>query len=210
MTTDQRLERLERQNRHLKRAVIGMAAAGLSLLVMGQTLPPKVHDLVKAKEFRVIGKDGRKMLTIGSSRHSGWISVNGKNGRVAAIGGTRSGNGSVATYNSKGKKLVELGTTKGGIKGGNGLVATHSWNGKMLTFIGGSRSGNGFVTTYNSQGKKLVDLGTTRGGRGGDGAVTTHSSKGKKLVELGTTKGGIGLIVQFNRAGRVRKRWPFK
>ena len=35
MTTEQRFERLERQNRRLKRGMIGMAVAGLSLLVMG-------------------------------------------------------------------------------------------------------------------------------------------------------------------------------
>ena len=33
MTTEQRLERLEHQNKRLKRSVIGMAVAGLSLLV---------------------------------------------------------------------------------------------------------------------------------------------------------------------------------
>ena len=49
MTTEQRFERLERQNRNLRRSVIGMAVAGLSVLVMGQTLPPKVHDVVRGK-----------------------------------------------------------------------------------------------------------------------------------------------------------------
>ncbi len=65
MTTDQRFERLERQNRRLKRSVIGMAVAGLSLLVMGQTLPAKVHDVVKAKKFEVVRDDGLPMVHIG-------------------------------------------------------------------------------------------------------------------------------------------------
>ena len=72
MTTEQRLERLERQNGRLKRGMIGMAVAGLSLLVMGQTLPPKVHDVVRAKRFKVVSDGGRTMLTLGSSRISGY------------------------------------------------------------------------------------------------------------------------------------------
>ncbi len=75
MTRGKRLERLERQNRNLRRAVIGMAAAGLSLLVMGQTLPPKVHDVVKARKFEVIGDNGRTMVMIASDRDFGLIAV---------------------------------------------------------------------------------------------------------------------------------------
>ena len=66
MTLEQRLERLERQNRHLRRAVIGVAAVGLSLLVMVQSLPPKMYDVVKAKKFEVVRDDGRVMVGIGS------------------------------------------------------------------------------------------------------------------------------------------------
>ena len=64
MTTEQRLKRLERQNGRLRRGMIGMAVAGLSLLVMGQALPPKVHDVVRAKKFEVVRDDGRVMVSI--------------------------------------------------------------------------------------------------------------------------------------------------
>ena len=76
MTTEQRLERLERQNRSLRRGMIGMALVGLSLLVMGQTLPGKVYNVVKAKRFEVIGDNGRMMimLTLLEAKHIGsWI-----------------------------------------------------------------------------------------------------------------------------------------
>ena len=78
MTTEQRLERLERQNGRLKRGMIGMMVAGLSLLVMGQALPPKVHDVVKAKRFEVVGNDGRVMVWIMYAAGSGRIFVVGK------------------------------------------------------------------------------------------------------------------------------------
>ncbi len=80
MTLEKRMERLERQNRRLKRAVIGMVAAGLSLLVMGQTLPPKVHDVVRAKKFEVVRDDGRKMIEFYSGPNFGVLTVNGKKG----------------------------------------------------------------------------------------------------------------------------------
>ncbi len=78
MTTEQRLERLERQNGRLKRGMIGMAVAGLSLLVMGQVLPPKVHDVVRAKKFEVVGNDGRTMVEIFFLSKFGMILVRGK------------------------------------------------------------------------------------------------------------------------------------
>ena len=71
MTTEQRLERLERQNQRLRRAVIGVVAVGLSLLVMGQTLPDKVHDVVKAREFQVIDSEGRIYAKLYRSGPSG-------------------------------------------------------------------------------------------------------------------------------------------
>jgi len=78
MTIEQRMERLELQNRRLRRAVIGVVAVGLSLLVIGANTPPKVHDLVKAKRFWVIGDDGRMKVVMASVADSGMIAVVGR------------------------------------------------------------------------------------------------------------------------------------
>ena len=115
MTTEQRLERLERQNRRLKRGMIGMAVVGLSLLVMGQTLPPKVHDVVKAKEFEVVSDGGRTMLTLGSSRISevyhtsidggdGFFKIFDSTGNLLiAITSDKNGEGRIYQFNRAGK-----------------------------------------------------------------------------------------------------------
>jgi len=59
MTIEKRLERLERQNRRLKHGLVGIVLAGLSLLVMAQVAPPKVHDVVLAKKFVLKDSNGK-------------------------------------------------------------------------------------------------------------------------------------------------------
>ena len=52
MNDEERLNRLERQNRRLKYWTIVMVLAGLALLIMGQALPPKVHELIMGEATR--------------------------------------------------------------------------------------------------------------------------------------------------------------
>ena len=65
MTIEQRLERLERQNRWLKCGVASLVLAVLVAGIVGATGQERVPDLVKAKAFHVVGKDGKVAHIIG-------------------------------------------------------------------------------------------------------------------------------------------------
>ncbi len=150
MTTQQRLDRLERQNGRLKRGMIGMAVAVLSLLVMGQTLPPKVHDVVRAKKFWVIGNDGRTMVRIGSDRRSGWVFVDGKKKAVVGISADDRGNGRISLQSLKGKEVAYIGANKEG----DGLVGINDSAGRRLIWVGADQNGEGIVVQFNRAGKQ--------------------------------------------------------
>ncbi len=178
MTTEQRLERLERQNGRLKRGMIGMVVAGLSLLVMGQTLPPKVHDVVKAKKFEVVRDDGRTMVEIFSGPEFGMIVVRDKKNPVVGIGADDRGNARISLYSPKGKELAYIGATKSG----HGALGAFSLKGKELAYIGANKEG--------------------------DGLVGINDSAGKRLMAIGADKDGEGRVFQFNRAGKTKAEWP--
>ena len=64
MTIEQRLDRLERQNRFLKGtgAAVLLALMAVALMGAGGAIP----DVIRAREFRVIGKDGKPYIAMGN------------------------------------------------------------------------------------------------------------------------------------------------
>ena len=88
---------------------------------------------MKAKEFKVIGSNGRTMVRIGSNRNFGWIAVNGKKDYLVGIGANESGYGVVSTHSPKGKATVKIGAAKSGY----GSVSTYGPKGKATVKIFG-------------------------------------------------------------------------
>jgi len=200
----ERIERIERQNRRLKRAVIGMAVAGLSVLVMGQTLPPKVHDVVKAREFRVVSGLGRTNVKIGTNRNckresiglgcGGNILVYGKQYRGKMMPGRR------YFTDPRHKIYQDIVTEISEDKFGNGFITTYS-NKFRKVRIGTDGSGTGSITTYGSRFKKIVTIGGSKSGKGKDSAR-------KPLIGITSDQNGEGRVTQFNREGNVTAVWP--
>ena len=179
MDIEQRLNRLERQNRRMKKGMIGMVVAGFSLLVMAQASPPKIHDLIRAKKIEVVSDNGRRVILLESWKLGGRISTNNKKGKTLfTVSATDNGNGLIATYSSKGKKLVSITSTRGN----NGAIATH-----------------------NSKGKVIVDL-SAAGDAGG--SISTYDHNGTALIGIKIRKNGSGAVVHYNRAGKPDRVWP--
>jgi len=123
---------------------------GLSLLIMGQTLPGKVYNVVKAKRFEVIGDNGRMMVMLTSDRDFGLIAVvNSKKNPLVSIGADNSGNGIIRTHNPKGKQLVYIGAAPHK----SGLVKINNSAGKHLIRILSDKSGAGRIVQINRANK---------------------------------------------------------
>ena len=58
MTTEQRLARLERQNRWMRTALLALVMAGAGAIIMGQATSKKVPELIRAKKFQVVDDSG--------------------------------------------------------------------------------------------------------------------------------------------------------
>ena len=97
MTVEKRLDRLERENRMLKGAGAVVLLALLAVAVMGASQKEAIPDVVKARAFHVIAKDGTVLVKLEDTF-----------GRNTGFAGT------VLTLNGKGQDLVALAATTGG------------------------------------------------------------------------------------------------
>jgi hypothetical protein len=133
MTIEQRLERLERENRWLKAGGTAVVLVLLAVGVMGAAWGKKIPDVVKARAFHVVGNDGTVLARL-----------------EYATGKTDGGSGYVTTYNAKGQALVMLAATTVG----EGAVTTLNGKGQSLVTITASTNGVGMVTAYDPSGRR--------------------------------------------------------
>ena len=158
MTIEERIERLERQNRHLRLGLAGIVL-GAAAIFAGAAARKAVPDVIKARAFQVVADDGTPLVVLGAP----------------------TGIGAVATFNGRGQELVRLAATTDG----NGTVTTHSSKGQMLVRLGVSTVGAGTVTTSNGKGQELVKLGVFTEGTG---FVAVLDPSGRKRRGVLTTQ----------------------
>ncbi len=119
MNMEERLARLERQNRFLLLVLVAVTGA-FAVAATEDGVP----DVVRAKAFHVVGKDGAVLVKLGASTDGyGMVATLDPKGQKLVIltSTTTDGEGTVITLNGKGQKLVELGVRKSG----QGVVATY-------------------------------------------------------------------------------------
>jgi hypothetical protein len=150
MTVEQRLTRLERQNRTLKLGLAGLIVAAGTALLMGQAAPPPathpaVPDVVRARRFEVVNEAGVPVVTLMGWEHGGWIETRDNRGRrLFDVSATDDGAGLLSTYNQHGRDSVAL----GGVRDGSGLLMIYDSAGKKLIGLGASGHGRAVVVAY--------------------------------------------------------------
>lgn len=184
MTSEQRLERLERHNRRLWMGLVLLAGAGVTGLMMGQADDEEVPKIIRARSFEVVSRGGKPLVRLEETHGTGVLA------------------GTIKTYSIKGQELVWLGVTQGG----SGAVITLNSKGQSLVRLGASKEGEGLATTLNGKGQELVRLGVAENGCG---AVTTLDGKGQNLVELTVTEEGEGAVAAYDPAGLPRMLTPW-
>ncbi len=162
MTVEERLERLERQNRRLKTGLASLLVVAVAAGLVGFAQPDSIPDVVEAKAFHVVGEDGTVLVKLQDSL------------------GTGSGLfGTITTLNGEGKTLVVL-------RAAQGVGTVSTWNGEDQALVAlGVAHGAGAVMTMNGEGQKLAQLGSTKDGAG---AVVTYDPSGKRAAGMLTPR----------------------
>lgn len=153
MTIDQRLEQLERQNRRLKRGMMGIVVAGMALLMIGQA-SPKVgrFDRVEARTISVLDNKGNRAASIDShEKFGGFLRLEKSDGKdLVYLGWNLNGDGMLVTRTKEGKEIVLLTSDESG----GGAISISDKNGSSLIRISANKStGEGVIGVYNRAGK---------------------------------------------------------
>ena len=145
MTIEQRLAKLERQNRWMKRAGGLMLAAVACVVLMGQGKPKELPDLV-AKSLTIKDEKGGKRVELGTEKGSAYVRLHDQNGRVRlSLRTAANGNPHLNLVDQTGKKPVVLRTFLDGsvLLALKGLFLRSAANGSpaiLLTGRGGIRA----------------------------------------------------------------------
>jgi hypothetical protein len=150
MSIEKRLNQLERQNKRMKKGMIGMVLAGLSMLVMAQATSPKVHNLIRARQIEIVSKAGKSNLFMTTTKTGNPIIVGltPKGNEVYGMGVDDKGHGTISTNNSSGKKIFSATATTAG----DGAISTYDTKGKNLIVITSRTNGEGIIVQYNRSG----------------------------------------------------------
>ena len=131
MTVEDRLDRLERQNKLLKAGLVSLLAVVMVAGLFAFTQPEQIPDVVQARAFHVVGKDGTVLVKLEDTLGFG-----------AGIAGT------LRTFDSEGRELVSLGATVEG----EGMVTTMNGKGQELVSLGVLKDGSGGVAAFDPSG----------------------------------------------------------
>ena len=127
-TTEQRLERLEKHNKRLTTALTLMAVAMCAVVTVAATgMKRGDFDVVTAQAIFVINEAGIPVVGLGS---------------------TDFGHGTVTTYQSNGKELVELGANDNG-----GMIKVLNKTGESIVTMNADEYGNGKVGAWSRKGR---------------------------------------------------------
>jgi hypothetical protein len=132
-----RLERLERQNRTMKRAGFGLLAAALAVALIGAATPEEIPEVIEAREFRVIDENGKRRTTI-SANGFGYHDENGQTRALIDADGFRYGdeNGKVrAGMGADGFGYLNANSTIRAMMGAAGFSYADE-NGQMRALMG--------------------------------------------------------------------------
>ncbi len=128
MTIEERLRRLERQNRRMKKGFALAVIALASTVIMGQVVRPKIPRIIRARKFEVVNDKNMTMVELGSTRLFGYLFISNRHGKVVAtIATNHTGEGLIRTMDNQGRPLVVI-TSK---KNGEGFIATLKRGEKM-------------------------------------------------------------------------------
>lgn len=171
---EDRLDRLERSNRNLRRGLILMTFVPVAALTIAwkSSLQSVEFDQISAREFQVVDEEGRPLIRLDES----------------------GGRGRLAILNSEGKMIIVAGGTANG-----GIITTNSMEGALTAAMGTDSSGRGSLGLHDSATMPSVSMGVEDSG---NGYVSVNTNTGKELAVVGSSEEGHGLITTFAEDGR--------
>ena len=174
MTLEERIVRIERQNRWMKRAGgVGVALVGL-FLTLGQGKPQLVHDTLVARSFELVDEKGKSGGVWGFDEGEALLVMKGKGGDVCSLGRS-----TLLLFDDNKKSEISLSiTTDGPVV----MIKLNSLNTVYMQVLS----------------KELPRVGVKS--EGGVAAIQVSPTEGSKLI-LGATREHPQAVLGVNKRG---------
>jgi hypothetical protein len=172
-TLQERVGRIEKQNRYLKSCMVVLVLSFLALVVMGAKTGPGDGQfrLITAEGISIVDGAGKERILIGSAKEGTGIRILNKAGKRAVglgVTGDEGGSG-ILVADKEGRPRIGLGMDEGVPS-----VALTNENGKKILAFGGDDRGYGFVVMDENEVER-VGMGFKKGSSG----VLLYNDKGQ-------------------------------
>lgn len=142
---DERIERLEKQNRRLQKTLILMSLSVVALVIMGAKagLQDAQFGKITARQITIVDTQGNKVIEIGvdKSAGTGMRIINGEGTQLVGLGiAADEGGSGLLIRDKQGRARFGLGMDRGVPS-----VALTDENGKKIIGLGGDQNGYGLV-----------------------------------------------------------------
>ncbi|MEA2116745.1 MAG: hypothetical protein U9P36_15385 [Thermodesulfobacteriota bacterium] len=196
-TIQERLDRIEKQNKRLKRYVVMFSLLFVPLFLMGakQGLQDAEFGQISAQGLTIRDGSGKQLINIGTNREGGiGIAIYNQTGqRVLTLGVPADGKGNgIMVSDAEGKPRIGMGMDKG--QPGIALVGE---NGSKLLAMGGSvKDGYGMLI---SDSKEVQRIGL--GFRDGTAGIMLYDEKGQYIRGINRQQDGFHYTSHVDKEG---------
>lgn len=169
---EMRLQKLEAANRRYQRIIVMMIITALAAVFMAFEKKKTYAEVIQAKRFDVVDDYGNILVQLSQS----------------------SGNGTMRTYKSDGKRLLNLSYTTTN----EGYMAVEDGAGKeLIRFTSSTEGGGGYIGLYNYSGTRTISIFNDYDG----GNLSINNSDGNSRVFMENNGSVGGLLSVRNSSG---------
>lgn len=216
---EERVDRLEREIRRLRRSLLGLAAVFCGAAAAAFVAGDESRETLRAQRIEIVDAEGRPLGLIGSAEGKAALAFLDREGRtIVSLGADDFGNGRLLLSKETGETAVTAGTGRDGrpavgVVGPDGPVAAlavdSAGHGNLsvrarevggLVNVGIDASGNGTVQVSGAKGAMAAAFGAD--GAGG-GRVSLFAPKGEGAAQLRIDPNGSGQLLLQNKKGAL-------
>ena len=200
MSTDTRIESLEKQVRTLKRVLYTLCGVGVLGGLLAATNLNTVPDVIQAKKFEVVNDEVKVVASFYANMGGGMLSFSNKDGEVVAgLGSDEVNGGGVLGINNKdGKRVAGIHADE------NGGVA-RVFNNKFTEVAGISADANGgLLRIQNKDSKYVAGIYTETNG----GLLSISNKDGHPAAAITADADGNGVVRTIDSKGKITSQSP--
>jgi hypothetical protein len=197
---EMRLQKLEATNRRYKTILLLMIASFATIFMAFRSPKAAVPDVVQAKRFEVVDYSGNVLVTLSQDDGKGIIKTyNSLGKKLVNITYTTNEEGYFALEDGKGQETMRLSSSN---DGGGGYFSIYNPSGKRtMTICNDNSGGNIYVGNSNGDTRAAIQCNSSAGG-----FLGLYNSSGYTAVKLTQTSSGNGDLYVNNYNGDERVR----